>query len=481
MVANERSPLRRVGGRPLPRSKLQYAPLRPDDHAYALAPLDEVSLINGALKYCHAQRTFTPSEYRQVLDWLDHMYGYVLESKPWTLEEAVENLDLDKAAGPPFCYKFGPSKGDVLKNMSPEDLVQHFFDYQQYEDATTKDELRPVGKDARFFVPSNLQSVLVGNMLFGAQNQRMCGAHAFKPIKIGVITPGYDMFRLWLEFYHHPGQKYHTDGARFDSSVPLVMASICRDLRKRHLPSGEFFRGHMYDEAIDRYYSQIYNGLVNVGGYAFNLAGQLSGQTNTSSDNSLINLGILMLHAIRHGITYDEFCKQLFYVMGDDMALSDLTGKYAPLILQETYNSLNMYLESPCDQPFDITDIMFCGCSPKWREVGGRRILLYCYRQDRLLASYNWVNRGMTVNERAQKLVAICSLLFADEAIYTTLREDVREFFSKNWSHLTDETKSLLSNLNDQYLLKLFTGYESRANFGSFLDVLKGFFSRSDW
>lgn len=440
-----------------------YDPLRQAQSDYDRAPLDEVSLINGALKYCHDQKTMSPYEYRTVLDWMDHLYGWVLECPAYTLDQAVEALDLEKAAGPPFNYFYGPTKGDVLNHLSPRELLAHFFQYAQYEDATTKDELRPHPKDARFFVPANLQTVLVGNCMFGAQNDRIKRYHAFLPIKIGVITPGFDMYRMWSDFYAHPGSKYHTDGSWYDALYPQVLAMLCRDLRLRHLPRADvFFEGHTYEETVERYYDVIYSGLVNVAGNLFNLPGQLSGQTNTASDNSFGNLAVLCLHAIRNRMPFDIFRQQLFLIMGDDMAYSDSSGLFQPLKLETTFNSLGMFLESPCVSGVDITEIMFCGCSPMWRELGDRKFLLYCYRKDKLLASFDWRLRGMTKDQRAQKLISITALLFPDKTVFDELCCIVKAYLAKHESDLSNETLSLCRLLDEQYLLKLFTGFESR-------------------
>lgn len=405
----------------------------------------------------------SPTEYRTVLEWMDRLYGWVLETTPWTVDQAVDNLDLEKAAGPPLNYHFGPTKGHVLENVDPDYLLNHFFEYSQYEDATTKDELRPENKDARFFVPANVQTVLAGNILFGAQNDRIKKYHAFLPIKIGLITPGFDMYRMWQDFYRHEGEKFHTDGSWFDALFPQVLAMLCRDLRLKHLPrDSPFYGDHTFEDAVNRYYNVIYSGLVNVAGNLFNLPGQLSGQTNTASDNSLGNLAVLCLHAIRNRMTFEDFRKQLFLIMGDDMAISDNSGLFRPLKLEVTYNSLGMFLESPCTQGVDVTEIMFCGCSPMWRELGSRKYLLYCYRQDKLLASFDWKCRGMTLDQRAQKIISITALLFPNKAIFDELVAIVKVFLKQHESSLSNETLSLCRLLDEQYLLKLFTGYETR-------------------
>lgn len=427
------------------------------------APLDDISLFNGLLKYDHPQYTITNREVAKLLSWLDQLYGFAMETPMWTPDRAYEELNKTKASGPPFSYVYGATKGEVMAHLSVQEMFDHFMSYGQYSDATLKDELRPKGKDARFFTPVAVQVAVVGNYLFGAQNSRIARFSENLPIKIGLQCPGFGMYNLWQKLRKHDGEAYHYDGRAFDSTFPIILAEVDREFRMSHmdLNAKPFVdRDYTVRDLVMKYYSVVYNGFVNVGGFLFNLIGQMTGQTNTASTNSIGNLCVVMLHAMRHHLSFEDFLEVLVYVMGDDLVIKDVYHIYDPPTLSLTYASLGMYLESPCVKPAELTEIQFCGCSPMWRKVGDVDQLLYCFKTDKLLSSLNWCLHS-DANSYAMKLTSILSLLFANKGVFETYREKAREWFSAHDLELTQSSKKLVGFLSDRYLLKLLTGYES--------------------
>lgn len=395
--------------------------------------------------------------------WLTRILGSTFRRKPWTWEQSRDTLNLDKASGPPFNYQYGPSKGDVLMKLSDLDLVKHWFSYDQYHDATLKDELRVLGKDARLFIPANVQHCLVGNRLFGAQNDMFVRHHFKLPFKLGVHTPAYDMYSMWRNYVDHDGQKIDTDGAQFDAWFPLINACLCRDVRADALPLEEqFIEGLPYTfyDAIIRYYDATYASYVNVFGFVYQFFGQMSGQINTATDNCICNYIPMMLHAYRKEMTFDQFVETvLVFNSGDDMIASVPDADWLPVNLQRTFNSINMYIESACLTGKDPQSIMFVGCSPIVREVFGRSYRLYCYRQEKLTESLDY-RKGVDENDRAAKLVSVTSLLFGDKELFEETRKRVRAWFYLHEAALSSQAIALLAQLDDLYLLRLFTGYE---------------------
>lgn len=160
----------------LPRSKLLMDPLIASS-GFGIAPLDMKSMLNGMLKWEHDYKTITHSDYNVMLDWLDALYGTVIHVTQWSQERAMLELDLKKACGYPYNRLFGPTKGDAVRHLSFDDLLQHFQCYNQIFTATLKDEERALGKDSRLFTPANVVMIAVGNWLFGAQNEEIGRAH----------------------------------------------------------------------------------------------------------------------------------------------------------------------------------------------------------------------------------------------------------------------------------------------------------------
>jgi len=386
----------------------------------------------------------------------------------YTLEEAAAMLELDKAAGPPFSYRYGPTKGDVLKHMTPSELLHHWDTYEQYSDCTLKDEVRLRQKDARLFVPANVANVLVGNHLFAAQNEAIAFQHMWLPIQIGLSTPGYEMQRTWIKLRNHPGKKNQYDGSQHDSHFSVAISNIIREWRKRYLPEE-------FHSRVDRYYSMIYQGCINVGGYLVPLPGQLSGHTNTAVDNSLLTLIGLMIHAIRNNMPYEEFTRNIYLVMGDDLVVSDISNKFTPESLGATWNSFGMYLECPSLDAEDFYSLTFMGCSPGdyVHRMFQRVFLLYKYKYEKLSAALNYRMKKASVADRLDRYVGIIQLLFCDEH-FPELRDIVCRWASSVSTFLDARCREVSYHLSEAYLFKLYTSAESCVTTGSFFQWLYG-------
>lgn len=446
--------LPRVGANPLPRSKLVFKQIiqRPSGVAeYQPAPLDRASMWNGQLKYDHPLIALvTPGECRWITFCLHKIIGPVLGIPMWDKQRAFDELEDDKAAGAPFNWDFGPSKGDVKKHLCFEQLLAHFCTFDQYSLATLKDELRVVGKDARLFIPTNIAMIAVGNWLFGAQNEQIVAHHNSLPIKVGLKCPAFDMSLFWRRFLLFGGEYHALDGAENDAHFSALWAILIRDFRKIYLPK-EFHK------LVDRYYDMVYNGNVSFGGYCYHIYGQKSGHTNTAIDNSLCSLCGLLLHACRSGLGLDEFLQQVMVgIVGDDLLIADRTEQhcYRPQLLEETWHSFGMYLESMA-QVEDFFDLVFMGVTPMLRQIQNRNYLLYIGRTDKLLNSLNYFKIGRNAPQCSDKLVSICAMLFADQVLF----DEVRDLVRRQCFEMKQVDKIYL--LEDKTLLNLFTGLQS--------------------
>lgn len=436
-LPNSRMKLRR---RPLPKTKLIYEPIHPSESSYALPNLDEISLLNGICKYFHPQWTITWDEYLSLLDNLDQLYGTFMEVPMWTKEKAWLEIDTSKSAGSPYDSMYGPTKGHAMKYETPDSLIHDFWHFTHVFNATLKDELRVRGKDARLFIPANLCLVFVGNLLFGAQNENLANYHKMHPFKVGMTVPGMDTLMLWKSFEHLLNLVQY-DGGQWDTHIPAVFIMLVRDLRKRHLP--EF-----YHEWVDRYYNMIYFALVNVGGDLVQIIGQLSGQTNTTTDNCFFNELTLLLHALRKGLTVREYSHFQHCIVGDDGLYSDPDGIFDPLEVGKTWNSVGMYMETPGYQSFE--DLTFIGTHPKYVFRNGRRYLLYGFREEKVIASLNYVEKGFSDDQKLSKLCALTLQLLTNddfEYYYYKVLERVKQL------DLSVESRTLLASLNRKTFL----------------------------
>lgn len=434
----------------LPRTKLREDVIIPSS-GYCISPLDMTSMLNGMLKFDHSYRTISFKEYFAMLDWVDALYGAVVDVPMWTEQQAIEAMDESKAAGYPYSHIFGPFKGMTIKNLSFDDLLQHFVAYAQIFVATLKDEERVEGKDARLFTPANVCMVAVGNFLFGAQNEAIMNWHPKGAIQIGLPTPGSGAYHLWREL-RGEGLKGQSDGARNDANFSPVLAMCIRDFRKRHLPE-------RFHKLVDLYYDMAYHMLVSYRGAVVYQIGLPTGHTNTATDNSLCYLMLSCLHCYMSGLSLSQFVQIVLYIMGDDMVWSDPHHVMIPSVMQDVWNRVGMYLESPSDSE-QYEDLTFCGMHPVKRRVFGHDYWLYSYNVPRLIASLNLVKKSMTPSERLHKMVSIASLLYAEEEVYEQVKRVIYSYVNRYRDAMSTDDVTMLSMLNDLPQLRLHIGVE---------------------
>lgn len=436
----------------LVQTKYKFDPLW-DVGSYVLAPLDHVSLWNGLMKWYHPYGFVPRDDFQLVLQWLHLLYGSAMVTNVWNHKRICLEMDGTKAAGSPYRYIYGPKKSQTLEVYSEVDFIYDFEHYTHWADATLKDELRVPGKDARLFVPANICMVYMGYKLFGQQNYNIMDLHTSHPIKIGLQTPHGDAFAFWNYLYSLTGEFHQFDGAQSDCHFAPFLAIMIREFRKSYLPK-------KYHYWVDRYYDLTYNMYVHADNFIFNVVGQQTGQVNTAADNSLGYLIMLMLHAVRYGITYDQFKQNYFAILGDDMLICDSLKIYRPSLMDKTWTRSGMYLESPSEfEKFE--DMTFMGMHPQFRDYHGKTYLLYTWRIDRLRDSVNFVKKEATVGQRLSKLVSLCNLLFADVKSFEELRRLIYVFIYSNRSSFNAQELEFVGMLSDEWNFCLLTSFEA--------------------
>lgn len=395
--------------------------------------------------------------------------------------QAVERLDPSKSPGWYWRRTHGSTKSAVLQKLAgpaPETepaldswrtrVGQILYDFAMENtpvySATLKDELRPTNKGPRLFVTGPLEHTFLGNYLFGAQNDALM-EHIFEhPIVMGIDMPGPGQTKVFSDLQvFASGRVGAFDASKWDASVPLWAFTAVRDLRKHYLPVSAH-------AATDRYYDGVYNGWVEVLGYMVRVPGQKSGQSLTASDNSLAMTAIMCLHAIRSGLSFAEFRRQvLFFTMGDDLVYASRTDKFQVVPVADTFRDCGVYMEN--DQPGnvlgDILTASFLGCTPVWRRYMGESFLLPRFRVARLINSALWWRDKTDVAMHWGKLVALTVLIFADQQAFETMRVEVLEWFDSHREELMlPSTSAGVTSLygllvNDPAIFALFTGVES--------------------
>lgn len=401
--------------RPLPRTKFVTV----SSEEYSPAPLDETSLWNGVLKFAHPQQLMPSKFTPYAIAVLDHFYPLLASSSTCASNQEIEAKIRDpdhasKISGYP-CSELGyPSKLRALEAYGIDGLARMYDCATPVIGATLKDELRPTGKDARFFRPQDVSSYAEGIRLFEHQNEYIAGNLFAHPSFFKFCTPGTDLSFMYKRLFEHRGDLYDADGASWDANFPLAIAEILCYWRSRE---------HEAPDRVRRYYEAMYNGYTAVGGHLFHLVGQPSGHVLTTTDNCLANIVLMSYHAWRNKLPLEEFLNGvLFYCCGDDLVWSDRTKLFYPEALSESYHELGVYLEFSSLEPVSRFDLTFVSTHPRVVKINGVPFLSYVYDAHRLKS------KGSSFKSREPKqilakIASYCQLSFFDEDLYRYFRD----------------------------------------------------------
>lgn len=445
-------------------------------------------MVKGLLYYAYPKGAITTVEFDIVLGWMHAIFGpYFASAVRLSKAEAIWRLDKNKSPGWYWRTRHGSRKGDVLRFISRElgivepeaispeepayqEWANQVFDYlHRFHEtnapifsATLKDELRATGKAPRLFVAGPIENATVGNWLFGGQNDSLMQHVLMHPVAMGIEMPGWQLCTL-LHRLAEFGDVVAFDAAKWDASLPLWLPLLCAALRKRYLPTD-------LHADVDLYYSGVYQGWVEVHGEFLRVLGQKSGQTLTASDNSLCGAALLCLHAVRSGMGFAQFRRDVLpFVMGDDLIYSTRSALFDVAGVARTYATQRIVLENdqPSVGPRDITTASFLGCQPVYRMYRGRSYLLPLFRVEKLANSALWRKRKTTVFDMWSKLVSITVLLFADQQVFERQRDEILAWFSEHFEELQRSgqmkaVEALFGLLNsDAAIFRLFTGLEA--------------------
>jgi hypothetical protein len=228
----------------------------------------------------------------------------------------------------------------------------------------------------------------------------------------------------------------------------MSLILLVRELRKCFIPQE-------YHKLVDKYYDQVYYGHTRVLSYVLQLIGQLSGQTNTSSDNSLIHSMIMILHAVRCKLTFQEFMDGVeWYVQGDDLMYKTTIPEFEIEKLEETWNSLGMFIESR--GAVDPTELSFVGMTPQKY----KGFWLYKFRTDKMKCSMNYHDKGSSHDQIFNSLINLTRACFADHEEYTRMKQATHKYLELHRDEISLAEQRNFYILDDYMLFGNFTNYE---------------------
>jgi hypothetical protein len=259
------------------------------------------------MKYYHDIPWISPGDFWRVVSWERKVLApHITGVGHWSWEEVDLAVDRKKSCGIPFKYRYGPTKGDVLRSNTVEDLFEYFRRFTCLQMHVDKDEMRLKGKLARCMRPVCTAMVVAGNRLYGKIMETFNESALDHPSTVGASVPGADFIRLWGILYRHKGDLFSVDSQGHDANMALWTAIA-------HRESLRPFIDPEHDDDHDRYFSMAYCGYCVILGQIYLVPGQSTGQTLTSFGNTFSHIGIMSLHAIRKGWTYAQFCQLVIY------------------------------------------------------------------------------------------------------------------------------------------------------------------------
>jgi len=380
---------------------------------------DKISFLNGIYKFEHVQKTISVREREALRAMLRVKLGPFLATayKKLVPFEAIPRWIVDDTSAG-FCFQqaFGTTKGLVLLKTTILYLWHYFLSFLPILSSTLKIELRAFGKDARFFRPSDIASIVAAIHMFGYQNLSLCSAWVKSHICIGMVSPGPDFTLMWRMLRDFGGEYRSFDGVRWDANFPMWAVELICDFRKQFLPQE-------YSSIVDYYYASMYDGYTNCLGNLVHLTGNPSGHYNTSVDNSILELMNVWLYCYRNNI--DE-AQVLPFVCGDDLIIATRDFSFTTAGFKESANSAGLFLESIDSEATPFMNCVFCGTHPV--QIGNR--LLYTYDVDKQLSSLHYTTNKMTVSDYFSKLCSITANLYYSP-VYNKLFDYVNVFYAK--------------------------------------------------
>lgn len=437
-----------------------------NEEEYVPSELSVDSYVRGLAKCVHPQTTIKFDEYYVLSDWLVVILGPFMFGEMWSKERAYLELDPDKASGAYWRKTVGPKKFDVMLKYDPDDLLSFFRTHTSVYSTSLKDELRLKNKLARLFCPGPIELIFTGNLLFGAQNERLTKNVLRHPITIGISVPGAQMnilYQTLLDFGNSFKAKcYDADASAWDMSFMSWVARLCRDVRCRMYKQSDY---EVYVKDVLRYYDATQYGWCDFLGYIIMVCSQKSGHTNTAIDNSIGNLAMMCLHALHVGYSLDEFRQHvIFYCNGDDVLYATDSSDFTIVKVAETYRFCGIFFESDGIGK-SVFDCYYLSTCPVYKYIRGSRYLIPKYKRGKIVSSFHYWKKGSSDLDHLSKLVALVMLSFGDEELYLAMKKYVSDWVvEQQRKGVCFETKSFASYLrlltDDTAILRIYTSSE---------------------
>lgn len=383
-----------VGYTPLLPSKLQPIPdsfPRPPVpfSGEEPAPLDEVSMINGCLKFDRPHYC-PPDSVREAAQTILSYYfePHLVGCRVLTDEEVEAKLELLAGSGVPWRSLIGNTKGSVLKRYSIKQLCDYFEQNFCVVTAVLKDETRPPGKDARLFRMACVATIVWSTKYLGDFSDRLVAACGPQSVSaVGASSPGQYLTDLYRRLYEFPNV-YSIDGSWNDARFPLWFAQELLVFTQKFVDNPH----------LTKYFSLMYNGYTVVLGRLLRLVGNPSGHLLTAAHNTMLAVFHFAYACLRQGMTTNDI---FFRCCGDDT----IGGTRVPLDLQRALCEMAEwgYAWEIMDPDLPFSEKLFVGTHPVW----WNNQLTYVYRESILDGLLYWTGNCDNYFDKAVNITTL--------------------------------------------------------------------------
>lgn len=475
------------GARPFGKSKYLDSDFKPigvtPDSNYVPTDMSGEAMFNGLKKGIKNLVLVNDQILLRLQDLVDLEWGKLfVELDPWSFWQAIDYLTMDKSPGFPFFYWTSTKQEAIIafwdgtiKEWTVR-LLRGDTSVPVVCSATLKTELREQAKvDAkktRIFMSSPIHHVIVGNILFGAQNSAMNSTAnlLIHPCTIGISLPGKPFINMLYKLEDiFPGCGFDGDVGSWDFSLLIAIMAVVKAVRKKYLPLE-------LHAAVDAYYDSTASGWVFINGLLAWVNSQKSGTTNTGNDNSMIlyahfALAFLCLKQLNQPDLPDNAFRKLvkIFVNGDDNVLSvspDIVSWFNIVTISQFFGKeLNIELTSSHPAPRPGPDLIYLSHTLVERYVPYLRRKITCAvgRVDRSVCALRYFTDADPGLQLA-RLIGIGMTLWPIKDVYDKFQA---QFYRWVREHEVVGASSPLWELaskmipTDQLMVSIHCGYES--------------------
>lgn len=471
-------PVSSVPNRPLPKSKYVKSTFGFVNPTFRPAVLHKAVYLKWLSKLSRPRgKHLTTEEYLRSLEILNIEFSPFVIGGISTIEEVLGDVDWDRSPGWPYVNQGCQTKKQAWDKFEPlirkrVDLLIHGHYVKCNFIGSIKDELLPLGKNARVFLPAPFHHQLACAVLFKKAADSLTATVHSHSSAIGINIFGRGLERA-LRILDDDGRlPYAYDADQSGCDTSWKNAEPERDFMKNGLP-------FEYHAGVDMLFNTAMCPRVIIGDSVLQLEMNPSGWYLTTVVNTL------MTHRVVASAYMDlspvpvnilEMRQHLRQLNGgDDLAYATDSPWFTITALAQEVATRGMYLESDVVTPRSALKLTFFSHTlvPRKIDFNGSYVLAACGRLGKIVSSFSFLKKSDGVinwQRNAARLVGLMVNLWPYkrefDILFPYLYHLVHHFFLLDGRNLTAEWTGIFMSIpNDKMMLNLRNGHTFERGF----------------